>query len=77
MSNLPMSAVNKVKNMVTGEAGQKIAQLASVTQDVTKDDRITTDFGVKEPTADEWLRITSNDKIGPMLLEDSYAREKV
>ncbi|KAI0395303.1 catalase-domain-containing protein [Xylariaceae sp. FL0594] len=77
MSNIAMEAVSKVKNLVAGEAGAKIAQLASVTQDVSRDDRITTDFGTKQPTADEWLRVTSNDKIGPMLLEDSYARERI
>jgi catalase len=77
MADLPMSAVDKVKNMVAGEKGRKIAQLGSVTQSVTKDDRITTDFGVKQSTADDWLRANSGDRIGPALLEDSYARERV
>lgn len=77
MSTLPMSAVDKVKNMVSGEKGRKIAQMDSGTRTVSKDDRITTDSGVKQQTADEWLRVTTDDKIGPMLLEDSYAREKV
>ncbi|KAI1365194.1 catalase [Xylaria arbuscula] len=72
-----MSTVDKIKNMVSGEKGRKIAQLDSVSQTVSKDDRITTDFGVKEATADEWLRVVSEDKTGPMLLEDSYAREKI
>lgn len=72
-----MSAVDKVKNMISGEKGRKIAQLDSVTQTVSKDDRITTDFGVKQQTADEWLRVNRDDQIGPMLLEDSYARERV
>ncbi|KAI1111565.1 catalase [Nemania sp. NC0429] len=77
MSTLPMSAVDKVKNMVSGEKGRKIAQLDSVTRTLSKDDRITTDSGVKQQTADEWLRVTRDDKIGPMLLEDSYSREKI
>ncbi|KAK5627799.1 hypothetical protein RRF57_003514 [Xylaria bambusicola] len=64
-------------NMVSGDKRAKTAQLDAVTNAVSKDDRITTDFGVKEPTADEWLRVTSKDKTGPMLLEDSYAREKI
>ncbi|KAJ2987052.1 hypothetical protein NUW58_g4717 [Xylaria curta] len=63
--------------MVSDEKGRKIAQLDSVSQTVSKDDRITTDFGVKEPTADEWLRVVRDDKTGPMLLEDSYARERI
>ncbi|KAI1828333.1 catalase [Xylaria intraflava] len=72
-----MSTKDKLKQMVSGEKGRKIAQLDSVSQTVSKDDRITTDFGVKESTADEWLRVNQPDKIGPMLLEDSYAREKI
>ncbi|KAI0914458.1 catalase [Ustulina deusta] len=72
-----MSTVDKIKNMISGEKGRKIAQLDSVTHTVSKNDRITTDFGVKELTADEWLRVSRDDKIGPMLLEDSYAREKI
>ncbi|KAI0969297.1 catalase [Xylaria arbuscula] len=72
-----MSTLDKVKNMVSGEKGRKIAQLDAVSQTVSKDDRITTDFGVKQPTADEWLRVTRDDQLGPMLLEDSYARERI
>lgn len=72
-----MSAIDKVKNMVSGEKGRKIAQMDSVSTTVSNDDRITTDFGVKQSTADEWLRVTSDNHTGPMLLEDSYAREKI
>lgn len=77
MSSLPMSAVDKVKNMVAGEGGKKIAQLESVTQSVSTSDRITTDYGVKQSTADLSLRVNNDDNIGPALLEDSYARERV
>ncbi|KAI2637454.1 catalase-domain-containing protein [Xylaria nigripes] len=72
-----MSAVDKVKAMMSGQKGRKIAQLDSDTHTATKDERITTDFGVKESTADEWLRVNRPDQTGPMLLEDSYAREKI
>ncbi|KAI0097646.1 catalase [Nemania sp. FL0031] len=72
-----MSAVDKVKNMVSGEKGRKIAQLDEFSRTASKDDRITTDSGVKQSTADEWLRVNRDDKTGPMLLEDSYAREKI
>lgn len=72
-----MSAVDKVKNVVTRQKDRKVGQLDPVTHTVSKDNRITTDFGVKEPTADEWLRVCSDNKTGPMLLEDSYAREKI
>ncbi|KAG5938253.1 catalase A [Claviceps monticola] len=43
----------------------------------TKDDRITSDFGTKQSNTDHWLTVTSNDKTGPMLLEDSFGREKI
>ena len=39
--------------------------------------RITSDFGVKETTADDWLKVVNEDKTGPLLLEDPFAREKV
>ncbi|KAI1344216.1 hypothetical protein F5Y15DRAFT_106201 [Xylariaceae sp. FL0016] len=77
MSSIIPEAVNKVKNMVGGEKGSKIAQLDQVSQTVTKDDRITTDWGVKQGDTDGWLRISDEDRTGPMLLEDSAAREKV
>ncbi|KAI1180009.1 catalase [Nemania sp. FL0916] len=72
-----MSAMDKVKNIVSGEKGRKIVQLDSFSQTASKDERITTDSGVKQATADEWLRVNRDDHIGPMLLEDSYAREKI
>jgi hypothetical protein len=39
--------------------------------------RITTDWGVKVSTTDDWLKAASDDKQGPLLLEDPIAREKV
>jgi len=39
--------------------------------------RITSDFGVKETTADDWLKVVNEDKTGPLLLEDPFAREKI
>ncbi|KAI0200752.1 catalase [Astrocystis sublimbata] len=74
-----MSAVDKVKDMVAGEKERKIAQLDSYSQSVTTGDRLTTDYGVKQPTAapDEWLRVVRDGQTGPMLLEDSIAREKI
>lgn len=39
--------------------------------------RITTDFGVKQTNTDDWLRVATEDKTGPSLLEDHAAREKI
>lgn len=63
--------------MVGGEKGRKVADLDNVSQTVSPNDRITTDFGVKMGNVDEWLRVVKDDKTGPMLLEDSHARERV
>ncbi len=58
-------------------AGDKLADLANNTKDMTKKDRLTTDYGVKQSTADDWLKVASTDKAGPLLLEDPFARERV
>ena len=75
--NIVSDTIDKAKNMAGGEKGAKVSQLDNLTQDVTKDDRITSDFGVKQGNTDDWYRVTNNDTTGPMLLEDSFAREKV
>ena len=38
---------------------------------------LTSDYGVKQPTHDEWLSATTGDRQGPLLLEDNFGREKV
>ncbi|KAI1085516.1 catalase [Whalleya microplaca] len=76
-SNYIPEVVDRVKNMVGGDSGGKISQLNGVSQTVSEQDRITTDFGVKQANTDEWLRIANDDQTGPMLLEDSFAREKI
>lgn len=76
-SNILSSTLDKAKKMASGEKEGKISQLDTISQDVTKNDRLTSDFGVKQGNTDDWLRVTTNDRTGPMLLEDSVAREKV
>jgi len=71
------NAAEKAKN-VTGAESKKIAQLAADTKDVHDPSyRITSDFGVKQTNTDDWLKVATEDKQGPMLLEDHFAREKV
>ncbi|KAI1396029.1 catalase [Hypoxylon fuscum] len=76
-SDIISDTAQKVKNMVGGEKGRKVADLDNVSQTVSPNDRITTDFGVKMGNVDEWLRVVKDDKTGPMLLEDSHARERI
>jgi len=60
-----------------GSGDAKAAQLAESTVTPDSKSRITSDYGVRQSNTDDWLRITSDDHIGPMLLEDAFAREKV
>lgn len=55
----------------------KADQLKASMVQPTKMDRITADFGTKQSNTDDWLRISTNDKTGPMLLEDTFGREKI
>lgn len=76
-SSFISDAASRVHNMVAGEKGRKVADLDTVTQSVSPNDRVTSDFGVKMGNVDEWLRVASAEKTGPMLLEDSFSREMV
>jgi catalase len=68
---------DKAKELAGAKTG-KMAQLASVTQDVHNDKwRITSDFGVKQNNTDAWLSVATDDQKGPQLLEDNFGREKV
>ncbi|PNP59774.1 hypothetical protein THARTR1_00653 [Trichoderma harzianum] len=60
-----------------GHKSAKTDQLAAHTVEPTKDSRITSDFGTKQTNTDDWLRVNSQDQIGPMLLEDPFGREKI
>lgn len=55
----------------------KVKDLAQDMSEPDKNDRLTTDYGVKQTTADDWLKVVSEDKTGPMLLEDPFGRERV
>lgn len=60
-----------------GSAKDKNAQFASNMVEPNKDTRLTTDFGTKQNTTEDWLRVNNGDQIGPGLIEDGFAREKV
>ncbi|KAF2820712.1 catalase-domain-containing protein [Ophiobolus disseminans] len=73
-----MSNVAEKAKDLAGADSKKIAQLAANTKDVhDKSWRITSDYGVKQTNTDDWLKVASEDKQGPMLLEDHFAREKI
>ncbi|KAF2127956.1 catalase A [Dothidotthia symphoricarpi CBS 119687] len=76
-SQILSNVAEKAKSM-TGEKSQKAADLAGVTKDVHDPSyKMTTDNGVKQTNTDDWLKVVSDDKTGPALLEDSFGREKI
>jgi len=69
--------MQKAQQAVMGHKGDKTTDLAQETKEMSNKDRLTTDYGVKQTSADDWLRVVSNDKTGPALLEDPFARERI
>lgn len=73
-----LPSMEKVQHAVLGpRGGDKVADLQKETKEMSDKARLTTDYGVKQTSADDWLKIVNNDKTGPMLLEDPFARERV
>jgi catalase len=56
---------------------KKVANMKRDIQEPTSSDNITSDFGVRQHNTDNWLSASSEDRKGPLLLEDNFAREKV
>ncbi len=79
MASTVSSGLQKVMNM-DGSASTN-AKLADIAKDTynTEDPntRITTDFGQKVGDTDHWLSVSTEDRYGPALLEDTHGREKV
>ena len=78
-SEILSTGLEKAKNAtMSSERSQKVNDLQKDLKDVhDKNWRITTDYGVKQADTDDWLKVVNEDKPGPMLLEDPFAREKV
>lgn len=72
------NSVEKVKEVVGAGEAKKLAQLEKHTQNaMDPKGRMTTDYGVKQGNTDDWLTASTEDQMGPFLLEDSFGREKV
>jgi hypothetical protein len=71
------AAMEKAQQAIMGHGSDKINDLAQETKEMTSSARLTTDYGVKQTSADDWLKVVSQDKQGPMLLEDPLGRERV
>ena len=78
MTSILSSGLEKAQQaLAAGEHGTKDKQLSANMKEVNDKARITSDWGVKQSNTDNWLRVTSDNKTGPTLLEDPFAREKV
>ena len=78
MAGIMSSTLQKAQHVIMGSTGgDKLNDLKQETKDMSDKGRLTTDYGVKQMTADDWLRVVNKDKTGPMLLEDPFARERV
>jgi len=69
-----------VKEAITGSPAEN-AKVAAMSDNMKNymdsNNRITTDYGVKQTNTDDSLRVASADKTGPVLLEDHAGREKI
>ncbi|KAK0639782.1 catalase-like domain-containing protein [Cercophora newfieldiana] len=69
--------MQKAQQAIMGHKGDKTTDLAQDTKEISAKDRLTTDYGVKQASADDWLKVVGQDKTGPMLLEDPFGRERI
>jgi len=77
-SSILANVSEKAKGAIDSQSTKKITDLARDTKDVhDKSWKITSDYGVKQSNTDDWLRVVSEDKTGPSLLEDPFGREKI
>jgi catalase len=58
-------------------SNQKIKDLEKDIKTPSEKMHMTTDFGHKIANPDNWLKVVSENRTGPHLLEDQQAREKV
>lgn len=79
MASVIAGGLGKAQQAVqkTASKDKKYVELANDTTEVTKDQGLTTDHGVKVSNTDQWLRPANEEHTGPSLLEDQIAREKV
>ncbi|KAF1988580.1 catalase-domain-containing protein [Aulographum hederae CBS 113979] len=69
--------LDKAQQAVTGQDAKQQDMAHNKKDYMDSKARLTTDFGVKQSNTDDWLKVASEDKTGPMLLEDGHGREKI
>ena len=71
--------MQKAEAAISGamSSDNKIVDMHPEMREPSSNDSLTSDFGVKQYSHDEWLSVTTGDRQGPLLLEDNFGREKV
>ncbi|KAL8297339.1 hypothetical protein RB600_002369 [Gaeumannomyces tritici] len=69
--------LKKGQSYMMHSQGDKIADLGRNTVTPSAQGRMTSDAGTRMPSADDWLRVVSDQHTGPSLLEDQLARERI
>jgi catalase len=79
MASTVSSGLQKAINLNDSTTNNpKLADIAKDTYNTEDTNtRITTDFGQKVGDTDHWLSVSTEDRYGPALLEDTHGREKV
>src|ERR1700761_8874410 len=79
MSSVASSVTGAVKSVITGDHKQADLEheRVNIANGAHSAPGITTDFGVSVSDTDNWLKASRGDSIGPSLLEDHIAREKI
>lgn len=79
MQSVLGGTVQKAGEAISGaiSSNKKTADMKKDLRPVTSSDFLTSDFGVKQTSHDNWLSASTGEKQGPALLEDNFAREKV
>ncbi|TPX07947.1 uncharacterized protein E0L32_010402 [Thyridium curvatum] len=62
---------------MSSSQGAKLADLQRDMKEPTDKTTLTSDFGVPQTNNDDWLKVYSEDKQGPFLMEDNFGREKI
>ncbi|KAI1005665.1 Catalase-1 [Podosphaera aphanis] len=79
MTSLISKAIKKTEDFIPSAMtpNQKLSDLKKEKIEPTSKDELTSDYGVKNPSHDIWLSVSTKERQGPQLVEDGFAREKI
>jgi catalase len=79
MQSVLGGTMQKAGEAISGamSSNKKLTEMKNDVRVIGPDHHLTSDFGVKSNTHDNWLSASTADRQGPQLLEDNFGREKV